>query len=251
MCIRDRTWNAASGLNLQPTQSVTFILNGAMGLVCAPQTVDNTAVVNGGTVCQQVAVQSNTVTSTVNPPVYAYTVAKVQTPANPAIGAPVNYTITVVNTGTGTIDNLVLSDTVSAVITGQVTGTPAGFTLGAIGNTASGTRYDWTNAGAFNPGTTAVFTVDGFVGAVCAGVTVSNTAMVTAVTACGTSSQKAVASGFTLAAPVVAFTVVKSITSANPAPGVGEPVQYTIVVTNTGTVSYTHLRAHETGRNLV
>src|SRR5206468_10186151 len=67
-------------------------------------------------------------------------------------------------------------------------------------------------------------------GAVCAATTVSNTAMVTAVTACGTSSQKAVASGFSLAAPLVAFTVVKTITSANLTPGVGEPVQYTIEI---------------------
>src|SRR6185295_11954128 len=146
------------------------------------------------------------------------------------------------------IDNLVLSDTVSPVIMGQVIGTPGGFSAVTTPVAGTGTRYDWTNTAPVLPGATKVFTVDGTVGLVCAATTVSNTALVSAVTACTATSQMAVASGFTVAAPVLSYTVVKTQTGGA---GVGEPIHYDIVITNTGGATIDNLTLTDTVSGVV
>ncbi|MEK7474001.1 MAG: hypothetical protein AAB152_00065 [Candidatus Coatesbacteria bacterium] len=234
------TWNASttlpawtgSGLSIGPGQTATVTITGTASS-CVTATASNTAYAVAANSYGDDR-KSAAVSFAVTAPVLGLTIVKTQTGGS-GVGAPVGYQIVVTNTGTATIMNLVLVDTVSPVVTGVIQTTPGGFTAQAVSQSLSGSVYSWINTTPLLPGTAATFQLDGTVGAVCAGGIVSNTAYLTAATACTATKLASSASAFVLTAPILAITVVKTRTPAVPA--IGFAVGYEIVVTNTGSAT--------------
>jgi uncharacterized repeat protein (TIGR01451 family) len=128
----------------------------------------------------------------------------------------------------------------------EATDQPAGFSVtGPTDLVPTGTRYIWSATGiTFYPGTAYTFTITGQVGSVCAQTVVSNTAMVDASTVCSTTAMTTNLVDFTLDAPTVAITAVK--TQVQPAPQIGEAITYQIVVTNTGSATLDRVAVMDT-----
>ncbi|MEK7475552.1 MAG: hypothetical protein AAB152_07940, partial [Candidatus Coatesbacteria bacterium] len=233
---------SATGLTFSPGTNLTFELAGNYGLVCASTAVSNTAYVFALS-CNEARVFSNVVGAVVLPAVQGLTIAKTQNPLAPGVGSAVTYQIVVTNTGAATITNLVLVDTVAAEMTGGVQTTPAGFTAQFVTQNVSGTVFSWINSAPFLPGTSATFAIDGVVGLICFETTVSNTAYLTASTACTTTRMISNGTSFAIPAPAMSLSVVKTQTGGN---GVGAPVQYQIVITNIGAATVDSLTIVDT-----
>ncbi|MEK7766458.1 MAG: fibronectin type III domain-containing protein, partial [bacterium] len=65
-------------------------------------------------------------------------------PISAGMGSTVTYAITLNNLGSTTLTNLVVSDTISAVVTSSTGMQPAGLSGPAVTSVASGTRYVWS-----------------------------------------------------------------------------------------------------------
>jgi len=193
---------SASGLNMTPGTSYTFTIDGTVGLVCASTPVDNTALAAVTSDCAMVTQLDTTSGFTVSP-VTDLTVVKTQSPVSPSMGEPVTYSIVVTNTGVTTINDLIVVDTVSPVVTGVVLDQPAGFTALVPVQVAGGTRYEWTGSGLFmTPGVSFTFTITGTVGSVSAPTTVNNAAWLSTSDVCGSIQIMTNATSFSLAPPV-------------------------------------------------
>jgi uncharacterized repeat protein (TIGR01451 family) len=245
------TWSA--NVNMTPGTAYTFTVAGLAGIVCAPTTIGGAAMANGnavtGAACGVSRVVAAAVSSVVQPPVIGVAVSKKQTPASLQTGDVVTYEVTVVNTGTATITSLVVVDTVSPVIIGVTTSAPTGFLAPVVVPSASGTMFMW-RAGlpwsplAMTPGTSYTFTMTGVAGVVCTPTTVGNTAYIQAATECTVTKMFTGRTEFSLSVPQLNLSVVKS---QNPAVlTIGDPVVYTIVVTNTGAATMASLAVYDT-----
>jgi len=217
---------------MPPGTSFTFTITGTLGLVCAPTLVSNTAYIVASTVCSTTELFTNAVGGQVQPPVTGITVSKTQTPASPAIGDPVTYQIVVTNVGGATIENLIVVDTVSPVIVGQTTDQPTAFSLVVTPVVPSGTQYEW-NASGLNmmPGTSFTFTITGTVGVVSAATAVSNTAYISAASACSVTTLLSNRTDFL--AQVPAALEGSLVALLDPAPS-GQDFLVTLTVTNMG-----------------
>lgn len=158
-------------------------------------------------------------------------------PASPSPGDLVSYTIVVTNTSLATVSDLVVVDTI-----------PPGFTVVSTDPPAAnvGSTYYWDGTGSkVPPFASLTFTVTGNVPAQCYLSAFGNRAWAVGNDGCGFYVQKASPQTvFSLPAlPQPAITV--SLTSA-PAPVVGMPVVYTILVTNSGTTTITNLLVVDT-----
>ncbi|MEK7475650.1 MAG: kelch repeat-containing protein [Candidatus Coatesbacteria bacterium] len=224
---------SASGLTFAPGQIFTFTITGGVGDVCGSTAVSNTAFVIAMTSCSATALASQAAGMVVAPLVVGLTIVKMQTPASPVVGGPVQYQILVTNTGSATVESIVVVDTLSPMITGVVVSSPAGFSAQPVAQSSSGTIYSWANAVPFAPGSAATFQLDGTLGTVCFQATVSNTAYLATVASCTATVLGSNVTGFTLALPVMSASVMKTQTGGG---GVGAPVEYMIHVTNTGGV---------------
>ncbi|MEK7477675.1 MAG: hypothetical protein AAB152_18815, partial [Candidatus Coatesbacteria bacterium] len=227
---------SATGIGLVAGNTLTFTINGTMGLVCADKAVSNTAYVMASNSCAAMPTFSNMVGSVINAPIEGITIVKTQAPAAPISLGPVQYQIVVTNTGSATIDSLIVVDSLQPEITLVIQTAPAGFANRPVVQSASGTVYSWVNTAPFLPGTVAVFQLDATVGQICAPTPVSNTAFLMATTACTTTKMTSNETDFSVLIPPPSMTVVKTQTGGN---SVGEPVQYQIVVTNTGGFPFT------------
>jgi len=223
-------WTGA-GLLFGPGTSTTFTISGNIGVVCARTALSNTAFVIASAAASTTVLATNAVGAVIQPAAAGLAIVKTQMPVSPTPGNPVNYTIVVTNTGAATITDLGLVDTLPALVTSVVLTTPAGFTARPAAQSTSGTVYSWVNSAPFLPGTNATFQLDGYVGATMLETTVCNTAYVTASTACSATKLASNLTSFTIPGMVLSFSVVKTRTGGT---GVGSPVQYQIVVTNTG-----------------
>jgi len=164
-------------------------------------------------------------------------------------GAPVQYRIVVTNTGVGTLTSLNVIDTLASQIMGITTAQPAGFgaPAKAASSSGSGTVYAWSGGGlTMGPNLAYSFTISGFAGVVCAPAILGNTAYATAGNVCGTDllPTSAVSGVFTLGPPVVGIAIAKALLTT-PAM-TGDPVQYRIVITNTGTSTVVGLSVVDT-----
>ncbi len=179
---------SGSGLTMDPGESFTFTITGRVGLVCAPTMVSNTAYIIASNVSCSKDMFANAAGTMVQPPVMGITVLKTQTPptsASASGGQPVMYEIVVTNTGTATIEDLLVVDTVSPYVTAVTTDQPAGFGSPAVTQVVGGTRYEWSGSGLdMKPGMSFTFTITGIVGVVSAATAVSNTASISAASAC-------------------------------------------------------------------
>ncbi len=171
-----------------------------------------------------------------------------------AVGAPLTWRLVLDNTGGVTFTDVTVTDTVApvAVITGSAQ--PGGFAAPAVASVpGSGTLYTWVGTGlAFRPGTTLTFTLTGAVGTVCASTAVGNTAWAGAADIGDPDGAFSTASngvGFVVAAPVPDLAVLTIQVPANP--GIGEPVQYRILVTNTGAATLDALAVTDTVSPLI
>ncbi|MEK7477166.1 MAG: hypothetical protein AAB152_16190, partial [Candidatus Coatesbacteria bacterium] len=220
-----------TGIALAPLGTLTFTIDGIMGLVCADTAVSNTAYVIGKNSCLQVEAASGAVGSVVAKPAQSLTITKIQLPVVPMIGGPVTYQIVITNTGASTVDSMVVVDTLSPVVEAVTQSTPAGFVARPVVQVASGTVYSWASTGPFFPGTSVTFQLDGTVGVVSLPTTISNTAYMVATTACTTTRMISNETDFWIPVPPTNIQVVKTQTGGN---GVGEAVSYQLVVTNMG-----------------
>ncbi|MEK7768076.1 MAG: hypothetical protein AAB368_17740, partial [bacterium] len=231
-------------LGVLPGMTLTFTITGQAGAVCGATDVSNTAWVSGVSACAAQELVTNATGFTIQAPAVAFTVSKTQTPANPGIGDTVTYLLTVMNTGTATIQNIVVTDTVSTLLTSVTT---SGLGTPVVTSTAEGMLYTWTGQNiAFRPGTTGTLTITGQVAAVCQATLVGNTAYVVASSACDSTSQTVASNGtsFTVSPPAFAFTVSKTMSPASPV--LGGPVTYRIDVANTGAATLFELTVVDT-----
>jgi len=237
---------SGSGLTFGPGAVLSVTITGTVGPVDVLSTVPNSAWLTGASTCLAVTGSSNTTSFTVGPPPpLAISVAKIQTPASPAPGAPVTYRIDVRNTGGTTIVALTVVDTVSPILAGVTAAQPAGFGTPLMIPTPGGTCYVWTATGlTFYPGTALSFTLTGNVSAVCMPATVSNTAWIAASDGFAGATASTNPVGFLAAPPSLFISVLSTVTPASPVSG--GPVIYRINVTNSGTATITNLTIVDT-----
>ncbi|MEK7474347.1 MAG: hypothetical protein AAB152_01830, partial [Candidatus Coatesbacteria bacterium] len=238
-------WTSAAGLTFYPGTTTTFTISGRYGVVCANTAVSNTAFVMAASACASTTWTTNVVGAVIPAPVTGLSVLKTQTPAAPVSGGAVTYRIVVGNTGTMTISCLTVTDTISAVITGATGDQPAAFAAAAVSNMTTGTLFGWSACGlTLGLGQAFTFTITGTVGTICVNTAVSNTAYALGSGACSTTAlATSPSTGFVLAAGVMDFSVVKTVT---PGAWAGTPVTYTIVVTNTGAAAIEKLTIMDT-----
>ncbi|RIJ69839.1 DUF11 domain-containing protein [Nakamurella silvestris] len=161
-----------------------------------------------------------------------FTLTKTADPASGSIvrgGDTITYTVTGTNTGTGTLDPVVITDDMSKVLDhGTLVGRPTASTGGEP--VRRGTTLTWTGSLAEGQAVTLKYTVK--LDLDIPGITVRNTVSGTATPPTG---PPIVPPPVTTEHPVPGFTVVKS---ADPASGTaveaGDTINYTITATNTG-----------------
>lgn len=230
-------WSGGS-LAFGPGQTFTFTITGAVGLVCVPTAISNTAWIKsisaGGT-----AYLTTSVGSVVAPASENVNVFNVVTGGG-VPGSPVNYAITISNNGTATVTGLLVVDTLPLEIVNVFQTAANALPVGA---TTSGSVFSWFVPN-INPGTAFTLTLSGVVGAVCNTTTIGNTAYWEASWPCvagGLSSAKA--DTFVVPAASTAISVVHAITGGA---GAGAPVTFRIDVTNMGTATVTGLTLADT-----
>jgi uncharacterized repeat protein (TIGR01451 family) len=266
-------WNLTGGQVLDPGQTYRLELAGTVGLVCAPVSVANAVTVKHNTPCGTTSMTYALPGFTVNPPTTSIAVSKRQLrtdgssyfdwsrTATVTAGETVTYQINVRNAGTATITSLTVTDTLSSYgaatpvpaspLVGLAFDQPTGF--GAVTVISrpiqGGTLYSWTNAGPLNmtPGMTYTFTITGTVDVVFFSYEESNTAYVIARSDCASTKMVTGNTYFKIRIPTTSVSVVK--TMPLPASGqayTGAPIQYQIVVTNTGEATVRNLTVTDT-----
>lgn len=155
-------------------------------------------------------------------------------------GAPVTYRIVVANTGTTTVTDLAVVDTVSPVVVGQMASQPAPFGSPAVAGVSSGTRYMWSATGlTMAPGIRYTFTVTGIAGTVYAQTQVTNAACISASGAYG--SYATLSSGVSFYISVPAQILASAVSAPLPV-AVGQAVSVALTVQNTGGTSASGVR---------
>ncbi|MEK7767338.1 MAG: hypothetical protein AAB368_13995, partial [bacterium] len=242
-----------SGTGVPPGAVLTFTITGLVSATCAPVTVSNTPLVDAAWGCTATAFAAASLDFTTTPAGVAYTVARIQTPASRSLvpGPPVTYAIVVANTGSATLTAVTVTDTVAPQLVDQTADQPFDFSAPVVSDVPlTGTRYAWSGTGlAFGPGRTYTFTITGRVGAVCPQADVTATAFVTVASTCAASATPSNATSFT-ALPVTAGLAV-ALQQLPAGPGIGETVQYRIVVTNGGTATLDTLTVTDTVSPLI
>jgi len=221
-------WNNTT---LAPGQSWTVTVNGSI-LSSASGIISNTAWgwASNGTCYQE---KSAMVSKTIVAPVLAATASFAISPASPAPGDPVTYTMTIVNSGTVPIKGIWVSDTLPGEISFGSESHPAGFTFGSLGNLL------WWNDPAITlaPGASITITLNGTVSSSASG-SVSNTASVVIGDGSGGSASNIGTGVFTVAAALSGGEV---IIQGGPKgyiePGKGQFAQIMVRPTGAGTIT--------------
>ena len=171
-----------------------------------------------------------------------------QTPASPGIGEQIMYTVVYTNAQDASLDALTITDTVSPVIMDVSVSQPVGWTAPTVTSVAGvGTRYVWSNSFVSLPlGESLTFTITGSVGLVCAPTLVGTTAQVDATWGGGVSTSRMITNevGYVVQPHLTGISVLKQQIPVSP--GAGGAVNYTIVVTNTGTATLDSLTVTDT-----
>ncbi|UFN45121.1 DUF11 domain-containing protein [Nocardioides okcheonensis] len=208
--------------DLGPGTTVTITLTAGLP-AGATGRLDNTATVSSPT---DTTPGNNTATATSTPVGQAdVSITKTVTPATPVPGRPVTWTVTVRNDGPSTARNVVVRDDVDDTVTGLTAGT------GSTPNPCSvATGNDVTCAlGDLGPGTTVTITLTAGLPAGATG-RLDNTATVSSPT--DTTPDNNTVTATSTPAARADLSVTKSVSPFRPVPG--QPVRYTIVVTNNG-----------------
>ncbi|MEK7476697.1 MAG: hypothetical protein AAB152_13835 [Candidatus Coatesbacteria bacterium] len=224
---------SATGLTFNPTDTLTFTIDGAIGFVCAQTAISNTAYAAATSAAGWADLFSGVSGAVIEPPAATVSVVQTMTPGALVVGGPVQYQIVVTNTGSATLASVTVTDTVAPVVTAVTPTTPAGFAAPVVMQGASGTIYSWESTGPVYWAGPLTFQLDGTVGDVCVSTAVSNTGYAYVVDDCGTGEQWSNVAGAVVAPPAGAVTIVQSPVGS---PVVGGPVTYQFQVTNTGTI---------------
>ncbi|MEK7474689.1 MAG: kelch repeat-containing protein [Candidatus Coatesbacteria bacterium] len=223
---------------LAPGSSLIFTIAGRVGMACTSVTIPNEADITASSTCTPLLAQGTNATFfTLMPPAPGFSVTSVQVPASPAAGASVTYRVVVANTGTDTVLDFALTDTLSPVVISATTAAPSGFPCPVVAQAPGGTLFTWSGAGiSLVPGQVWTFTITGTVGDVCS-AQVSNSSYVTASGSCSATSVSGV-TGFALGPPALGVSITATVTGGG---CLLCPVGYTIVVSNTGAATITQL----------
>ncbi|MEK7474656.1 MAG: hypothetical protein AAB152_03380 [Candidatus Coatesbacteria bacterium] len=246
-------WGGA-GLAFLPGTTMTITIDAKTGSVAGLRSVSNTAFVAAANACGLVATGTSSPATgfDIDPANPTVAVAVIQTPPSGSIlqlGDKIVYTIVVVNTSGATLDNITVTDTIAAEVTLQSAQQDSSLFAVAATSVASGTRYEWRNiiAGGltFGPGQTFSFTVTGYVGHVCSS-TVRDDYAVAEGSSLGVTAPTVVSPLARLRSnPLVpGVTVVHTVSPALPLSG--GPVNYSIMVTNTGAETLSNLELTDT-----
>lgn len=191
-------------LSLIPGRTFTFTLTGVAPDSCVSASVFHAGRVTGASACLPAEALTNAAGFTLTGVTLATGVTLRSVPAEPAPGAPVTYRILVVNSGTATITDLLVSDTIPALVGALVTVQPAGFGAPVITAVTGGRRIVWSGAGlTFAPGTVYTLTVTGTVGTVTSDTTLAHRAVVTAGIACAQAGAASLEVSSLVRAPVI------------------------------------------------
>jgi len=231
----------SNSLSFSPGQVMSVTVTGTVTIAYSGAVTNSTWVMASYNSCSYAEVQDND-TFTLpcgTPPPAVITAVKTHTPASPMNGGPVNYRILVTNTGAATLTSLIVSDTLPATLTySSQTSSPV-LRFNQVGSILS-----WTATGiSIGPGKSATITV-GATTQLCYNGFVSNTAFIVTGSATSTTIWKALDSGFTLAPPSTSVAILKKVTPTSPVNG--GPVQYTILVTNTGAATILNVKVTDT-----
>ncbi len=251
------SWFRVGALSpINPGMTFTFTITGTAGSPSATTIVSNLLQVDAST---SLTCPSSFGTTPVSftlagssQPSAGLSIVKTLAPAAPVIGAPVTYTLTVVNTGTDTVTSLTLADTISAVITGVTTSQPPPFGPPTVTTVTAGTSFVWYKSlppGSFLlPGDAFTFTITGTVGPVGVTTVVSNTAYADAKCPTGLTAAASNVVCFTVTADggpaVLSLFATKTVSST--ALMSGQAGLYSITVLNTGTDTITGLTVVDT-----
>ncbi|NYE35991.1 putative repeat protein (TIGR01451 family) [Nocardioides cavernae] len=208
--------------DLAPNSSVTITIGGGIPAGFTGS-LDNTATVSSPT---DTTPGNNSATATSTPTGRAdVSITKTVTPATPVPGQPVTWTVVVRNDGPSTARDVVVRDDVADAITGLTAST------GATPNPCTvAAGNDVTCAvGAVAPGSAVTVTISGGVPAGFTGG-LDNTATVTSPTDTTPQNNTATATSTPVARADVGITM--TVNPVRPVPG--QPVTYTLVVTNNG-----------------
>jgi len=228
-------WTGAS--TIKPGATLTVTVTGTASL-CAVGSVSNTAWTGVSDGCRFAEAIGSTAFALSAPILPAITVAKTLVTASPLNGGPAKFRITVRNTSSATIDNVLITDTLPASLTYSVEEHPLGLVFASPG----GGLVSWSGPYSITPGKSLTVTVTGTVG-ICFEGNVSNTAWALASASCAGVEGSAVA-GFDLVRPLPDLVISKTALPAAPVNGGG--VSYRITVSNLGLATVTSLLITDT-----
>jgi uncharacterized repeat protein (TIGR01451 family) len=220
----------------------TFSMSGCGSPISFSVTVTALDALNGGVITAVTGAKVPGTTTSVG-------IRKVQDPPSPAVltaGDAVTYLIVVQNTGTATLADVTVVDTVPIYLGSVATDQDALFGAPSFTPVPGGSRFIWSATGqTFGPSATYSFTVTGILEPSCSAVNAANRAYAIAADACATMTRSL--SGtvtFSLPAPSVTLSVVQSQTPLVPV--TGDLVTYQVTVANTGNATITSLRLVDT-----
>ena len=222
------TANIAS---LAPGQTVTFT-------VAVTADTIGTGVVNAASVSgENFTTASDTATVSIIEP--AVTITKTATPTGPVTaGSTVAYSLVVTNTGTATLNNVTVTDTLPAQLTNPTAPTlPTGATGSFTGQTLT------VNLAPLTPGSSVTITFNATVAAGTAvGTEITNTARAAASAIVYDTDSATITTQAGVPNAAVSITNTAGVTTVSP----GGDIPFTLVVTNTGSVALTDLVITET-----
>ncbi|RAJ31875.1 DUF7507 domain-containing protein [Pedobacter cryoconitis] len=219
-----------TGLTLASGQSTTLVITGTFSATAATGTLTNTAVVTSPLDITDPDLTNNTATNTINTTrVIDLGVSKTASPATAVTGQALTYTITLTNSGPST---LVASDVIN-VLDNLPTGFTASTYTAGMGNYTS-TNGNWTGL-TLASGQSITLTIAGTVAANATG-SLNNTVSVTV--PAGITDPNTANNIATITTPVSRVIDLGIAKTAAPKPAVaGQPLNYTITLSNHGTGS--------------
>lgn len=240
-------WNDTGSLAFVPGDTLTFTVTGLVTGTCVSADITNTAFASAMTLgcgASATCMTSNVTDFSIVTYPAAITASLFQTGGLNS-GDPVTYQLVVTNTGSATLVNATIVDTIPGFIVNQSADQPVEMGVPLVSQVAGGTRYVWSASGfTLSPTGSFTFTVSGNIGVVCVPTAISVTAFADASASCGGAQIVSNPVG-SEAGPATGSITVAAVQSP-PGPGTGQPVTWQIVVTNAGSATLTSLTVMDT-----
>jgi uncharacterized repeat protein (TIGR01451 family) len=228
---------AGHGMAIPPSSSITVTIYATVA-VCHDGLVSNTAWAYASTFCSGMQAAKGESFS-VTRPTLGVSLPQYLFPSNPVNGMPVNFRIVAVNTGSSTVESILIVDTLPPEITYSGEDHPVipGFSFAINGQIAS-----WSGPVTIYPGASLTVTLTGMAAA-CYSGGVSNTAWIIAADVCGSIEAKSLA-GYQVAKPSLSVSLQAHRSPSSP--GNGMQVSYRLVASNTGSATVSGIAISDT-----